>query len=107
MMGRLHLWSSSDLKHRYGNQCIGRAGRIAWPPTSPDLTPLDLFIWELIKEIVHKTKVRTGVKLLRRIMNASAYILEHSETMQRVVNSSLKRARLCIENRGRRFEQLT
>ncbi|KAJ8948184.1 hypothetical protein NQ318_010457 [Aromia moschata] len=29
------------LNNIYPNRCIGRGGHIAWPPRSPDLTPLD------------------------------------------------------------------
>lgn len=29
----------------YGDHWIGRGGPIAWPPRSPDLNPLDFFLW--------------------------------------------------------------
>jgi hypothetical protein len=29
---------------------FGRGGKIAWPPRSPDLTPLDFSVWGYIKE---------------------------------------------------------
>lgn len=28
-----------------------------WPPCSPDITPLDLFLWRYIKDIVYKTSL--------------------------------------------------
>jgi hypothetical protein len=28
---------------------VGRDGSIAWPPRSPDLTPLDFFLWRCVK----------------------------------------------------------
>jgi hypothetical protein len=31
---------------------IGRGGPIAWPPRSPDLTPLGIFLWSYVKNIV-------------------------------------------------------
>jgi oligoribonuclease (3'-5' exoribonuclease) len=59
-----------------------------------------------MKEMFYRTKVHTTEESLRQIMDAAAYIHEHSELIQRAVNSCMKRARLCIENRGRHFEQL-
>ena len=31
---------------------IGRGRTIAWPPRSPDLTPLDFSVWRYVKEKV-------------------------------------------------------
>lgn len=33
------------LDTRFPGRWIGRSGPIAWPPRSPDLTPLDFFFW--------------------------------------------------------------
>lgn len=33
-------------------------GPIAWSPRSPDVTPLDLFILECIRDLVYQTKVQ-------------------------------------------------
>ncbi|KAE8745037.1 hypothetical protein FOCC_FOCC008349 [Frankliniella occidentalis] len=35
----------NHLDQRYPQHWIGRAGPVAWPPRSPDLTPLDFFLW--------------------------------------------------------------
>ncbi|ENN78807.1 hypothetical protein YQE_04733, partial [Dendroctonus ponderosae] len=35
---------------------IGRNGPILWPPRSPDLSPLDLFLWGAVKNTVYKHK---------------------------------------------------
>ena len=29
---------------------VGRGGPTAWPPRSPDLTPLEFFVWGFIKD---------------------------------------------------------
>jgi hypothetical protein len=36
---------------------VGRGGPTAWPPRSLDLTPLDLFAWGFIKDVVYSRKV--------------------------------------------------
>jgi hypothetical protein len=33
------------LDTRFPGRLIGRAALIAWPPRSPDLTPLEFFLW--------------------------------------------------------------
>ncbi|KAJ4434368.1 hypothetical protein ANN_22927 [Periplaneta americana] len=54
---------------------IGRGGPTAWPPRSPDLTPLDFFsFWGYIKDIVYKTVVADLEDLLRRIVAACATV---------------------------------
>jgi hypothetical protein len=40
------------LNTRFPGRWIGRAAPIAWPPRSPDLTPLDFFLWGLVKDRV-------------------------------------------------------
>jgi len=35
---------------------IGRRGEIEWPARSPDLTPLDYFLWDYLKDRVYRTK---------------------------------------------------
>jgi hypothetical protein len=49
---------------------IGRRGPIAWPPRSPDLTPLDFFLWRYIKDSVYQMKVQDVAKLHHRITEA-------------------------------------
>ncbi|CAD0200597.1 unnamed protein product [Chrysodeixis includens] len=38
-----------------GQQWIGRFGPVRWPPRSPDLTPMDFFLWGFVKGEVHAT----------------------------------------------------
>ena len=33
------------LRVSFPNRWLGRLGPVAWPPRSPDLTPLDYYIW--------------------------------------------------------------
>ena len=46
------------LNERFPDAWIGRVGPILWPPRSPDLSPLDFFLWGYIKNIVYAEKVR-------------------------------------------------
>ena len=46
------------LNERFPDAWIGRGGPIPWPPRSPDLSPLDFFLWGYIKNIVYAEKIR-------------------------------------------------
>jgi hypothetical protein len=46
----LHVRRS--LNETFPDQWIGRSGPIPWPPHSPDITPLDFFLWGHVKDIV-------------------------------------------------------
>ena len=46
---------------------IGRRGPIEWPARSPDLTPLDFFLWGHLKSVVYKTPVADVNELKQRI----------------------------------------
>lgn len=41
------------LNEKFPGQWIGRGGPILWPPRSPDLSPLDFFLWGYVKDTVY------------------------------------------------------
>ena len=50
-------------------------GPTAWPPRSPDLTPLDFFAWGFIKDVVYRRKVRDLAYLGQRIVEAAHVLI--------------------------------
>lgn len=92
------------LNEKFENKWIGRYGPIRWPARSPDLTPLDYFVWGHIKEHVYKERINTRPELQNKIIEAIATI--SPEMIQNALNSLLRRARLCIECDGGHFEHL-
>ncbi|EZA53536.1 hypothetical protein X777_07004, partial [Ooceraea biroi] len=42
------------LNEPFPDRWIGRGGRISWPARSPDLTPLDFFLWGHLKNEVYR-----------------------------------------------------
>ncbi|GBM77863.1 hypothetical protein AVEN_24615-1 [Araneus ventricosus] len=36
---------------------IGRGAVMAWPPRSPDITPLDLYLWGYVKQQVYSERI--------------------------------------------------
>ena len=41
------------------NKWIGRRGPVEYPPSSPDLTPMDFFLWEFLKDKIYSRKPTT------------------------------------------------
>jgi hypothetical protein len=53
------------LKTRFPGRWSYRAATIAWPPHSPDLTPLDSFLWRFSKDRVFVPTLTANVIELR------------------------------------------
>jgi hypothetical protein len=64
------------LNTTFPNRCIGRDSPTPRPPRSPDITPLDFFLWEYVKYKVFSTPVPDITKLMARITEAFATITE-------------------------------
>lgn len=91
------------LNENFDGRWIGRCGPISWAPRSPDLTPLDFFLWGHIKTNVYKTKVEDLNDLKSRITREIHEIT--TETLDNVFLEIKKRLRFCIEVNGDNFEQ--
>lgn len=92
------------LDNVFPNSWIGRDGPIPWPPRSPDLTPLDFYVWGRAKELVYATEVDTREELIRRIHEAFGTIQREIRLHTTTVEIR-HRCRACIRNRGEQFEQ--
>jgi hypothetical protein len=53
---------------------IGRGGPIGLPAASPDLIPLDFFLWCYVKNIVYQVKISDLQHLKARIRNTVATV---------------------------------
>jgi len=61
----------------FPNRLIGRDDPTPWPPRSPDITPLNFFLWRYVKDKVFSTPVPDITNLKARITDAFATITEH------------------------------
>ena len=82
---------------------IGRRGAIEWPPRSPDLTPMDFFLWGHLKSVVYKTKPLNMEDLKNRI-TAECHKLT-AQQLKHVTEETKDRFFLCIEKEGQHIEQ--
>lgn len=92
------------LDQEYPGRWIGRNGAVHWPPRSPDITPLDFFLWGHIKALVYSTPVQNVDDLTNRIQNAAATV--NPQMLRRVRENLVRRAQLCLEVQGQNFENL-
>ncbi|KAJ8895193.1 hypothetical protein PR048_000518 [Dryococelus australis] len=81
-------------------------GPIVWPPRSPDLTPLDFYLWGHVKTLVYDTPVNTREELETRIRVAFETLKNTQAIFNNVLRNLLRCCRACIECGGDHFEQL-
>lgn len=84
---------------------IGRGGTIAWPPRSPDLTPLDFFLWGNLKRRVYVNVPNTREELAEKIIQAANELREDRAMIQRSTQHVALRATACLQRQGGHFEQ--
>jgi len=86
------------------NRWIGRRGPIDWPARSPDLTPLDYFLWGYLKGKVYGTKPNNLEELMQRIRDESNGL--NGEVIKSAVDNFYIRLGYCQEVQGYNFEHL-
>lgn len=83
---------------------IGRNGPIVWPSRSPDLTPMDFYLWGHYKQEVYSTPSTTREELIDKIYLA-AHKMQQALNNMNLDNEVRRRLDACIEVNGRHFEQ--
>ncbi|GBM35209.1 hypothetical protein AVEN_175814-1 [Araneus ventricosus] len=90
------------IRDTFQQQVIGYGGCVEWPPRSPDLNPLDFFLWGYIKQRVYAIPPQTLQELRNRITDACASVSPAMlYNVQREVQS---RVQMCIVAEGHHFE---
>jgi hypothetical protein len=92
------------LNDTYPGRWIGHGGPIAWPPQSPDLTPVDFFVWGNLKEHVYLVPHRTIEDLVGRLQEAVTMV--DANMLRRVRENAVRRTAVCLETDGGRFDHL-
>ncbi|KAJ4448427.1 hypothetical protein ANN_10443 [Periplaneta americana] len=94
------------LDRRFPARWTGRSGPIAWPPRSPDLNPLDFYLWGHLKLLVYSSPVPDLESLRNRIVACSEDIRNTPGVWDRVRRSMRHRCEVCIQAGGGHFEHL-
>jgi hypothetical protein len=96
--------NNQDIQTRIQTVGIGRRGTVEWPARSPDLTPLDYFLWGYVKHNVFKTRPNDLQELQQRIINTCATITP--VMLSNVRRSFAERVALCFAVDGQHIEHL-
>lgn len=88
----------------FPNRWIGRGGPLPWPPRSPDLTPLDYFLWGFLKDKVFRTVPANLQEMKTRIEENC--LIPDDQMFTNVRESFEKRILSCIHENGKQFEHL-
>lgn len=91
------------LNDTFPNSWIGRGGPIPWPARSPDLTPLDFYVWGRAKELVYTEEIVSRDHLIRKIREAFQ-LMQQDRLLHTTTTEVRRRARACIRNNGSHFE---
>ncbi len=98
----LEEWLDENFSNRWIGRGRPRDSNISWPPRSPDLTPMDFFVWGFVKE---KVDIKNHENLTDLKESITALYLELANEM---ISSSLKnmekRLKLVVERCGLHVE---
>jgi hypothetical protein len=97
-----HIEARDYLNNNFRNTWIGRTAQKHWAPHSPDLTPLDFFIWGFIKPNVYKTKVPDFYDLRQYIYEAAQALTP--KMLYDVFRAALERWKQCLKMEGGQVE---
>jgi hypothetical protein len=113
-----HLWFQHDgaPPHNGRNVCdfldrefpakwIGNKGVVAWPARSPDITPLDFFLWGALKNKIYGNGPVANMEELRQRILAAFRTLRRRAVL-RAVEKVHNKAVKCINANGNLFEHL-
>ncbi|GBN39250.1 hypothetical protein AVEN_167095-1, partial [Araneus ventricosus] len=86
----------------FQQQVIGYGGSVEWPPRSPDLNPMDFFLWGYIQQRVYATPKPTLQELRNRITDACASV--SPAMLYNVQQEVQSRIQMCIVAEGHIFD---
>lgn len=96
---------SEFLEREFDGNWIANNAPINWPPRSPDLTPMDYYLWGAVKDKVYSTTPTTLENMKDRVRNALNSLT--AEVLRKATCTNLmKRIELCLEKQGEQFENI-
>jgi hypothetical protein len=101
---RVRDWLDETFPLRWmGRGTANEPAPFAWPPFSPDLTPMDFFLWGWIKSRVYTTPIGNIAELRGRIERAFQELPQ--QMINRALDSYKRRLERCLAVNGRGVEQ--
>lgn len=94
------------INEHFPNRWIGtNSPHLRWPARSPDMNPLDFFMWGHITNLIHDRKYNNGIELKDAILQACHRILPQSIWNATVLGFE-RRLRFCLDRQGGHFEHI-
>ena len=98
------------LNDELANCWVGRAAAaddalLLWPPRSPDLTPLDFFLWGFVKGKVYYPPLATSIKDLKKTQPCGSDPCD-ATTFEESLGNMARRLQKTIDVKGQHFENL-
>lgn len=90
------------LNELFGENVISKKSAFPWSPRSPDLSPLDFFLWGYCKDNVYHNNPQNVIELQRSVEDFIANIPR--EMCERVIENFKHRVTECISRRGDHIE---
>lgn len=92
------------LKTIFNDRIISRRSSIPWPPQSPDLSPLDYWLWGRVQSLVNLDKPKTIQDI--KVSVASNIQKITRQEVKKSVENIRKRLQYCEERKGEHFQHL-
>lgn len=92
------------LRTRFENRVVALHHPVEWPPRSPDLTPLDFFLWGYLKERVFSRPPPDLATLRRRIVDEVNHLQRDERIIRRAFGAMRAKADRCIQKGGSHIE---
>ena len=90
------------LQSVFNDRLISKKCDVEWGPRSPDMNPLDFFLWGFLKDRVYEGNPETLDQLKRNITREVRAI--SPAIRERVTNNFKKRLDACLKAKGRHME---
>jgi hypothetical protein len=88
------------LNEYFPNRWLDRGVPVALPPRSPDLTPLDYYLWGHMKTLVYESKVNSREALRHRIFALPEHTCNNPDNIASDTQSLLMSAENCRATEG-------
>jgi hypothetical protein len=95
---------SDELTTMFDDRWIGYRGPWRWPPRSPDLTPVDFFLWGHIKNLVYSRPVHNRDELLNRVEISFQGLRD--QTRRATTYEMERRVLKCLAQNGSHIEHI-
>ena len=88
------------LQELFGNCVVGMGHQIDWPAKSPDLSPLDFYLWGTVKQRVYRQGPPASLRQLWNRITDTFNEIWRTREVKRAVRHIKTRAQRCVNLQG-------